>query len=568
TEPVLLVLSGPTETALRSLAMAAAARGLDAEVHLADLALASRIGRAHHEHRVALIGSDRAQLASKLLAFGANGKPGTLLTVGEAPDAMATRAQSYLEGHDLGRLASDRSRGARLHPLPPQPFEGDEYKLEFRTPSAGNSAPAAAIAPAAGGDVRSTVLSALAQVHGAPPERYQPSDRLGDDLGFDSLMTVDLERALRQRLPSLREGEALFDEGTTVDQLTGFVTAHLDSAPGAATTTPHSHRPPVPMKSTDLERQSWDHYADLIGGDPQETYVGGMYRFERHELRDLTCDGDDLTAVLDVDNKYAGTGQFHLTQMAAYAFVAQMVHGSLCYIHDVGKDDLGMPKLVRIDMNWHRLIRNSRDVSGKIKHVARRVIEDGRHELTVQFDVGGGGMTGELVGLIPIEAPIVPLEERAPQSFATLTDLYRKDPKDTYTGGMFEREIQTIRDVVVEGREIRAFVDVDNAFSGTPAFHLTQMGSYSCTVQLLIGYLCARYGVDRSKLGMPVLHHYGIHWREMVPFDRNIEFVLREVSCEDDKGRDKMAFEFTVGGDHGKGLISGCSLGRARDQAR
>ena len=33
--------------------------------------------------------------------------------------------------------------------------------------------------------------------------------------------------------------------------------------------------------------------------------------------------------------------------------------------------------------------------------------------------------------------------------------------------------------------------------------------------------------------------------------------MLKEVACEDDKGRDKMTFEFTVGGDHGQGLISG-----------
>ena len=555
-DAVAIVLSAKSPNALRSMASSTARRIEDPSTHLADLALGSRVGRTHHEHRLVLVGSGREHLAGLLDGFAARGEPGALLTTPDAPDALVAQARPYLLGGTVGQLPSDDERGARLAPLPPYPFEGERFEQSFAQAPRHEQA-SVELGPLTAGNLDTTVLSALSEVHGAAPDRYARDQRLGDDLGFDSLMTVDLERALRRRLPSLKEGEALFDEGTTVEQLLDFVSAHLESQPTSTATSESAHKAPVPMKSSDLPKQSWDHYADLIGGDPQETYVGGMYRFERHELRDLVADGDELTAVLDVENKYAGTAQFHLTQMAAYAFVAQMVHGSLCYMHDTGKDGLGMPKLARIDMHWHKLIRVSRDVPGKITHTNRRILDDGRHELHVKFDVGDGGMTGDLVGLIPIEPALVPLEDRTRQTFATLADLYRKDPKATYTGGTFEREVQTIRDVEVEGRQIRAFVDVDNAFSGTPAFHLTQMGSYSCTVQLLIGYLCARYGVDRSKMGMPVLHHYGIEWREMVPFDRNIEFVLKEVACEDDKGRDKMTFEFTVGGDHGKGMISG-----------
>ena len=72
-------------------------------------------------------------------------------------------------------------------------------------------------------------------------------------------------------------------------------------------------------------------YAELIRKDPKDTYVGGTFKAETHELHDLVVQGNSIEGKLDVINKYSGTASFHLTQMAAYSFVVQMVQGYLCH---------------------------------------------------------------------------------------------------------------------------------------------------------------------------------------------------------------------------------------------
>ena len=461
---------------------------------------------------------------------------------------------------DLGAL--DRGHERLALALPTYPFQRRRHWVQRVPESALVALPAAqsrdlrdpevrAIAAAEAGAepmdaLGDRVLEGISGVCGTPVARLRPGHNLQSDLGFDSLMTVELDRRIRRMLPGLEDREAMFTEETTVGSLIELLSSMWTGEAHEMELTTHQREPKV-----------WKTYADLIQMDPELTYVGGAFKHETHHLRDLVGEGRSMSGVLDCENKYAGSSAFHLTQMAAYAFMVQLIHGYLCYKHGVGKNDLGMPKLRAIDMTWHRMVRTSKDVPGTIRELSCEIGEDGVHTLEIEFDLAEGGVTGRLVGYIPIEPAEVALEQRTRTEWKTYAELLRKDPHSTYTGGTFKDEKQLIRDIVADGRSIKARLDVSNQFSGTPSFHLTQMGSYSCMVQLLLGYMCYKHGITKEDLGMPVLQYYSVRWREMVPFAEDIYLELYEKTCVRENNRYQMEFGFKVGDDHGEGSIVG-----------
>ncbi len=554
-EPHVLVVTARTESALSKLAVRTARYLAKSPARAADLAYTSRMGRTPFAQRLVVTGFDRAELIAHLESFAEARATGPLLGKTEKfSDATRRAVDAFLDGGPASELENDRRLQARRVDLPGYPFEGKTGRA--KAPST--------VATSATSDLRTLVLQAVATVAECEIADLDDAQSLYDDHGFDSLMTVELNRALTKLLPGLDDAENLFTEEATLEEILAIATeAELRGGIRDANSAPQPTAPaPAPMAAKEEGGvRRWSEYKDLIGFDPEKTYVGGAFKDETHIIHTLKGEGATLHGNLDVENRYSGSGQFHLTQMAAYAFLVQMVHGYLCYKHGVGKNALGMPKLVKLDMNWNTLVRVSKDVPGRVTETSLR-IEDGQdgvkmHEIGIDFDLADGGVTGSLIGRIPIEPEIRPLEERTTETFATLADLYRKDPKDTYTGGTFANEKQRIRDIEVEPNLIRARIDVLNEYSGDRKFHLSQMGSYSCMVQLLLGYLCAKHGVTKDKLGMPVLHGYHVAWREMVPYADDIKFELEETSCVEERGRYKMEFVFRVGEDNGQGRIAG-----------
>lgn len=398
-------------------------------------------------------------------------------------------------------------------------------------------------------DLAVRVRRMVAQVAGTSPDRLRPTHVLHRDIGFDSLMAVELDRRLRRAFPQLPEGEELFTQETSVEELTALVAASQENE-NVDDLTEFQRRP-----------REYASYAELIRKDPKDTYVGGAFKAETHELHDLVVEGNTIRGHLDVINKYSGTASFHLTQMAAYSFVVQMVQGYLCHKHGVKKDGIGMPKLNNIHMAWHALVRVSKDVPGKLEELGWTE-ENGVYVYRFKFDVADGGVTGEITGFLPISKPALPeAERRGPTKYATHAELIGMDPKETYTGGTFAGEQQTIHHLYCEGRRLKALLDVQNQWSGTKHFHLTQMGTYSYIVQLMLGYFCYKHGVEKDALGMPTLSEFKIDWTEMVTFDKDISAEIVEVESSFDKGRYTIRFDFTVAdpdnGEGGRGYLIG-----------
>lgn len=402
--------------------------------------------------------------------------------------------------------------------------------------------------------VQQGVLAQVARISNHPVSDLALHHHLNGDLGFDSLMTVDLDRALRRIFPDLTDSERMFTEDIAIDELVSLLCGNLQGDRSMEFLTEHQK-----------EKKTYAEYADLIEMDPEKTYVGGAFKDEAHTIHSVHCDGRSISGRMDMQNKYAGTASFHLTQMGAYSFIVQLIQGYLCYKYGITKDSMGMPRLREIDMRWNGMVRKSSGIYAKVeeKHCTS---EDNVFTVELSFDLEDGACSGRIIGICPLtphpdaiqasQESLTPFQKEV-RDYATQAELIGMDPRETYQGGVFKDEVHRIHEVELEGRVITGKMDVTNKYSEMPTFHLTQMGAYSYIVQLLIGYLCYKHGVNKELLGMPTLREFSIRWKEMVPYPTAIPCRVEERACSIENGRYKIEFGFEIGDDHGRGRLVG-----------
>ncbi len=407
--------------------------------------------------------------------------------------------------------------------LPERKFARVPYWL----PQGGLSAPH-------GAGETSPLYQAVAEVASVAPESLQPGHLLGRDLGFDSLMIVELEQRLGRQFPGFPDHEQVIRGDAKIEDLLRFCEG-------------------LEPKST----ERWTTLAELTGAKERNSYLIEGVREEVRKIRDLSATAKELVAVLDVENEYSGTSRFHLSQMACYAFLVQMVQGFLCHRSGRTKRGFGMPRLHTIEMHWNRMIRSSHEIRGTVRNTAWSVAE-GVLTIEMEFDVGDGAVTGCLCGWVPLEDPASQIPAAQPnRNYATLSELFGLDPSSTYTGGGFHNERLSIEDLKRTGKQLTALLDVENDYSDSPAFHLTQRTTYTALVQVMLGYVCAKRGCRRADLGMPVLEFLHLNWREMVPFAKGIRLEVTETDSTTQHGFERMELAFRIGNEHGSGTLIG-----------
>ncbi|SDE84516.1 type I polyketide synthase [Streptomyces griseoaurantiacus] len=172
-------------------------------------------------------------------------------------------------------------------------------------------APAPAdVAPAPGHrpDALADVLAHVARVCSFPVDQIAPEAHLGRDLGFDSLMRTELERALTRAHPGVleRHRETL-PEDPTVGQLADLLAAQAPPPPPPSRTAaaPAATAPAVPLPAAPLpapappvrqerEFEEWAEYAELQGR-LRQARLGGANPYGRvhegHNAGRATVDG-------------------------------------------------------------------------------------------------------------------------------------------------------------------------------------------------------------------------------------------------------------------------------------
>ncbi|MFR0356207.1 aminotransferase class I/II-fold pyridoxal phosphate-dependent enzyme [Streptomyces sediminimaris] len=134
----------------------------------------------------------------------------------------------------------------------------------------------AAAGPAGGRDARRVVLEQVSAVCSFPVDQIPLDARLGRDLGFDSLMRTELQRALERHYPGcLRTYRDDLPEDPSVRELAGLLGAET-AAPAASAAPPPERLPdaatapapaavPAPAVRQEREFEEWAEYAELQG---------------------------------------------------------------------------------------------------------------------------------------------------------------------------------------------------------------------------------------------------------------------------------------------------------------
>ncbi|MEV2255558.1 aminotransferase class I/II-fold pyridoxal phosphate-dependent enzyme [Streptomyces sp. NPDC050147] len=218
---------------------------------------------------------------------------------GDWETLLQSLGRLHCAGATVDWAALDEGRRGPVVPVPHAVFERERY---WFTPPPPEEAPGLALVPREAGpvpreagpapdapdapDAPQEVFAQVSRVCGHPVEHIPPEARLGADLGFDSLMRTELERALQRLFPGhLNGNRERLPEDPTVAQLaalltgaapvrTGALPVPAPAAPApAAPAAPDTTGPPVRQERVFEE---WPEYAELQG-----------------RLRQATADGDN-----------------------------------------------------------------------------------------------------------------------------------------------------------------------------------------------------------------------------------------------------------------------------------
>ncbi|WP_159399661.1 type I polyketide synthase [Streptomyces alboflavus] len=199
----------------------------------------------------------------------------------------AAGADASTEGHAPGPVSVPGEPVHATHEpmsVPREPVHAVQEPLSvprepMDPPRATPSVPPAADHPRTG---RQEVFAQVSRVCGFAVAHIPGDARLGADLGFDSLMRTELERALTRRFPGhLNGNRERLPEDPTVEQLADLVAGAVPVADGTAPVAEAavSQRPaeePVPAVRQERVFEEWPEYAELRG-----------------RLRQATADGDN-----------------------------------------------------------------------------------------------------------------------------------------------------------------------------------------------------------------------------------------------------------------------------------
>jgi len=204
--PYLLQLSARSPAALRELAAAYAdwLDAMDPAESPADLCFTASVGRAHHEHRVAVCGADARALAAALRE-------------GVADPALPAQGRRFCEGGspDLAVL----NEGGRICATPPYPWQRSRMWPDWLTPEVIATPPRSHERPAERPiDPRPHLLDwslavLLRVLQPTDPARLTADTTLRD-AGFDSIAIAEVRSHARRELGVDVSSQTLFDAAT------------------------------------------------------------------------------------------------------------------------------------------------------------------------------------------------------------------------------------------------------------------------------------------------------------------------------------------------------------------
>jgi len=109
-------------------------------------------------------------------------------------------------------------------------------------------------------------------------------------------------------------------------------------------------------------------FSELLGMDPQKTYMGGGYKREDIRIHDIVIEGDTIRALCDIKNDYSDTKYFHLTQPAAYSCSSQLLVSFYAYSRNIGRQARGFHIfLSNYSTEWNNVIKAPKNIPVEVK---------------------------------------------------------------------------------------------------------------------------------------------------------------------------------------------------------
>lgn len=128
--------------------------------------------------------------------------------------------------------------------------------------------------------------------------------------------------------------------------------------------------------------------SDLIGVDPNKTYMGGGYKREDIRIHDIVVEEKLIRAYCDVRNDYTDTKTFHLTQPAAYSCSSQLLVAFFAYTRNIERQAKGFHVfLSNYTTEWNKVIKVPNNIPVEVKEV-NAVLKKRTEKITFKVTIG------------------------------------------------------------------------------------------------------------------------------------------------------------------------------------
>jgi 8-amino-7-oxononanoate synthase len=189
---------------------------------------------------------------NELLSRGGSAPPPVEIARIPAPDLLPEVPLPHSNGNGNGnghalRAGETNGNGNGHGPARVKGNGGAPLSAREHRPEAPRVEPAAPGPSQA--DIEAKVIGVVSRITAHPPERLKPSTRLGADLGFDSLMTVELVSGVQEAMPETEPlSRAVFAEDVSIADLA----RHLARGVRAGA---HARKPaPRPARTEEIKR--------------------------------------------------------------------------------------------------------------------------------------------------------------------------------------------------------------------------------------------------------------------------------------------------------------------------
>ncbi|MBF0274597.1 MAG: hypothetical protein HQK84_05135 [Nitrospinae bacterium] len=153
--------------------------------------------------------------------------------------------------------------------------------------------------------------------------------------------------------------------------------------------------------------------ADLIGMDPEKTYMGGGFKRENIRIHDIEIEKNTLRALCDVENDYSDTKYFHFTQPSSYSCTAHLAICLFAFIRGIKRHDKGFHIfLIKYQTKWNKVVKTPLNIPIEIR-MTKSSLKNRSEEVNFRFSIDNDSMVGSYTAIFRLPPRILKERQKA-----------------------------------------------------------------------------------------------------------------------------------------------------------